>query len=187
MFTVRPGMYIRKVHVDFKPTELWKKHLSDKIVLWCERDSERRRGGCEGCDFLSVSSTRRHFSIHSNQDESGMFARGLCTCAHTQTHTHKVSRGRITSQQKSLLCLRFQSGKIVSKISHPITSVTILLVRESLCVCVWQKEKWRASTRETWRARERSALNHCVLWITVDISAPVTLVWLFYPQDTFRP
>lgn len=42
---VRPGVYIRKVHVDFKSTELWKKHLSDKIVLWFERDSERSRGG----------------------------------------------------------------------------------------------------------------------------------------------
>jgi len=48
--------------------------------------------------------------------------------AHTHTH--------ITSQQKSLLCL-FQSGEIVSKISHPITSVTVLLVKESrVCVCV---------------------------------------------------
>lgn len=115
-----------------------------------------RRGRCEGCDFLSVRSTRRHFSIHSNQDESGMFARGLRTCAHTHTHTYtlKVSQGRITSQQKSLLCL-FQSGEIVSKISHPITSVTVLLVRVSLvCVCTHTCSDRKRNGEWAWEKRE---------------------------------
>ncbi len=58
MFTVGPGVYIRKVHVDFKSTELWKKHLDDTIVLWYERDSERRRGGARAVIFSAVSGIR---------------------------------------------------------------------------------------------------------------------------------
>jgi len=147
MFTVRPGMYIKKLHVDFKSTELWKKHLSDKIVLWCESDGKRRRGRCEGCDFLSVSSTHRHFSIHSNQDESGMFARGLRTCASTRTHTHTHYK----STEISIMLISVRGNRFQNIPSNYVCDSFISEGESCLCVCVymqWQKEKWRVSVKK---------------------------------------
>ncbi len=169
MFTVRPEVYIRKVHVDIKSTELWMKQLNDKMSSGV-RETVREGGRREGLWF---SQRERHTQAFLYSFLIRWIRYVFQRITHLCTHTRKVSRGRITSQQKSLLCLRFQSGEIVSKISHPITSVTVLLERESRRVFVcggvlhmqWQKEKWRVSMRETWRARERSALNHCVLWI----------------------
>lgn len=57
-----------------------------------------------------------------------------------------------------------------------------------MCVCVFTHAVTEREMESEYERNVKSEGEECFKSLCgLDISAPVTLVWLFYPQDNFRP